>query len=80
MSFIQVVNNFILWILIGSLCEHFSHIITNNLNNTNEVANVLATRFSNQVTSSRRIATWHYDVVFVHRNGHSVHSIGPSMS
>ena len=37
---------------------------------TNKVANVLATCLSNQVTSSRHITTWHYDVIIVNGNSH----------
>ena len=36
----------------------------------NKVANVLATCLSNQMSSSRRITTWHYDVVFVYKDSH----------
>ena len=35
-----------------------------------KAADVLATFLSNQMMSSRQIMTWHYDTVYVHRNGH----------
>ena len=36
----------------------------------NKVGNVLAMCLSNQVMSSHHIMMWHYDAVFVYRNGH----------
>ena len=45
-------------------------LITNEKNEANEAVNVLATCLSNQMTSSRQINMWHYDVVFVYKNGH----------
>ena len=38
--------------------------------NWNEAANVLATCLSNQMTPWRHIRMWHYDIVFVFKNGH----------
>ena len=43
----------------------------NEANEANEAVNVLATCLSNQMTSSRQIRTWHYEVVFVYKNGHN---------